>query len=483
MFVEKVNSALRLMAVDAKAHKLGLGPGLTLADARARIPHLKAVDMDRDADAVFLERLADFCDRYTPLVGLAGDDGLVLDITGCVHLFGGEAALFTQILEKLKTNGVTALASIAGTPDAAQALARFADPLKLEARIIAPGKDADAVRGLPIHALNLTSDTLNGLSRAGLKTIGGLAEQPRPALAARFGEALTNKLTRTLGERDARIAPRRPLPPCMAEQRFAEPIGLESDILATLGTLAGRTARLLEERGEGGRRFEASLFRADGRVERLAVETGSPMRNPAALLRLFQERLAALADPLDPGFGFDLIRLGVQACTPLEPGQTSLDSTHIAEQELAMLIDRLSTRFGAEAVQRFVPVDSHIPERAVQMRPAIRQEGNTLLWAHPSPHSAPARPLHMFETPQPIETLAEVPDGPPLKFRWRRVLHDIISAEGPERIADEWWHTPAMSRDYYRIEDAHGRRYWVFREGLYGRETTEPRWFLHGIFA
>lgn len=498
VFVEKIKGALRLGAVDAKADSLGLGPGLTLADARARVPKIEAIDMDRAADADFLDMLADFCDRYTPLVALDGSDGLILDITGCAHLFGGEANLCQSILARFKQSHIQAQASVAGTPDTARALARFGGE-----KIVPGGQEAEAVWRLPVAALGfypgplnagtlnaqslngdgLDADALNGLMRAGLKTIGDLARQPRQPLATRFGEVLTKRLACVLGEKDARITPRRSLPLCMAEQRFADPIGLESDILATLCALAERTGQILEERGEGGRRFEATLFRADGKVERLTVETGNAIRAPQILERLFRERLDALTDPLDPGFGFDLIRLSVVVCEPLAPGQISLDSTHIEAEELGMLIDRLSTRFGIAAIKRFVPVDTHIPERAVQDVAAIAHAKNPMPWAKPTPGAAPARPIHMFATPQPIETLAEVPDGPPLRFRWRRVLHDIVHAEGPERIAAEWWRKQEMTRDYFRVEDGEGRRYWVFREGLYGVETIKPLWFLHGIFA
>ncbi|WP_244669129.1 Y-family DNA polymerase [Rhodobium orientis] len=474
VFIEKDRSALRLAAGDARAEKLGLCPGLALADARARIPELEAVEMDRAADAAFLERIADFCDRYTPLVALDPPDGLILDITGCAHLLNGEDRLHADIKKRLAALGITVRASIAGTPEAAKALARFG-----RERIVPAGGEPDAVAPLPAAALDLAPQTVQALSRAGLKTVGALAERPRPPLAARFGADLVARLAGVLGERDLRITPRRPMPPTMAERSFAEPIGLEADMLEALRSLASHVCGSLETRGEGGRSFEAAFFRTDGRVFRIGIETVEPQRDPAVLIRLFRERLGALPDPLDPGFGFDFIRLAVIASEPAAMPQTSLDGSEAAEQEVSDLIDRLIARFGRDAVRRFVAVDSHIPELAARTVPALGAAEDGTPWIPPE---AQSRPIHLFDPPQPIETLAEVPDGPPLRFRWRRAMHDIARAEGPERIAAEWWRADGLTRDYYRVEDGAGRRYWVFREGLYGLEAERPRWFLHGIF-
>jgi len=476
VFAEKLKSALRIVATDRKAERLGLHPGLAVADARARVPNIDVVEMDRSADVVFLEALADFCDRYTPLVALDPPDGLVLDVTGCAHLFAGEDGLHADLLDRLTRGGVEAHATIAGTPDTARALARFAD-----IAIVSPGREKEAVAPLPIAALDIEAESVKGLVRAGLKTIAAIANEPRQPLAARFGATLVNRLARVLGEKDARIRARRPLPPCVAEQRFAEPIGAESDILMSLKNLAAETGDILLRRGEGGRLFAAAFYRTDGTVRRLGVETGRPVRDPATLERLFRERLDSLIDPLDPGFGFDLIRLEVTATDTFVPAQTGLDNTIVEDEEVAALVDRLATRFGTGAVLRFVAHDTHIPERAASAVPAIDLEGTRAHWPAPDP-DAPVRPVHMFAPPQPITTMAEVPDGPPLRFRWRKVLHQIVRAEGPERITPEWWRTPAPARDYYRIEDMEGRRYWVFREGLYDSEGAAPRWFLHGIF-
>lgn len=475
--VERTGNALRLAAPGREALALGLSPGLTLADARARVPELQVVEMDPAADRRLLERLADFCDRYTPLVALDLPQGLVLDITGCAHLFGGEGGLRESLMERLERAGIETRATVAGTPQAARALARFGD-----IDLVPCGGEAHAVDGLPVSALDIERESVVALTRAGLKTVGDLALRPRTALAARFGRELIARLGRILGEEDIRISPRRPLPSCMVERRFAEPVTWVEEALEALSTEVGR---LLEARGEGGRAFEAAFFRTDGKVERLWLETGRPTRDQKPLMRLFRERLDALADPLDAGFGFDLIRLSVMRTEHFVPAQASLDGRHAEEEEVAELLDRLGVRFGPEAVTRFVPVDTYIPERAAHAVPAAEVAEKAGAWTMPDADGPPLRPIHLFDPPQPIEALSEVPDGPPLRFRWRRVLHEIARAEGPERIAPEWWRQDrcdGLTRDYYRLEDAAGRRFWVFREGLFS-EQYAPRWFVHGTFA
>ncbi|WP_425107059.1 Y-family DNA polymerase [Ancylobacter sp.] len=479
-----MHNALRLAALDRAARRAGLAPGLTLADARARVPDLAVLDHDPAADAAFLEEVADDCDRWTPLVALdtpdGVPDGLMLDITGCAHLFGGEAALRARLLTHLQRHGLGALAVIAGTPDAARALARSG-----KGGVVPPGGEAQAVAGLPVARLGIGAEIVTGLSRAGLKTIGDLAARPGTPLAARFGMDLLTRLARTLGREDVRLVPRRPLPECIAERRFAEPIARTADIEATLALLVDDLALMLEARGMGGRAFEAGFFRTDGAVRRLRIETARPLRDGAALARLWRERIEALADPLDPGFGFDLVRLGVLRAEPLNPAQVSLDGRAVEEEEVTALIDRLSVRLGRERVLRFLQRDTHDPDRASTLVPA---GGSPAPSPAPTLPELPARPLTLFDPPQPVEALAEVPDGPPLRFRWRRVVHEVARAEGPERLAPEWWRQPAAAptRDYYRVENREGRRFWLFRAGLYGREaagpTGQPRWFLHGLF-
>ncbi|HSI41885.1 MAG TPA: DNA polymerase Y family protein, partial [Xanthobacteraceae bacterium] len=385
--------------------------------------------------------------------------------------------------------GLAARAAIAGTPDAARALARFhagAEAGGPPVLAVPPGEEAAHIRPLPLAALGLDAERRLALGRAGLKTVADLADRPRAPLAARFGADLISRLERTLGEAGAPISPRRPPPVFMVEQNFAEPIARIADALATLRALAGELMPRMERRGEGGRRFEASFFRSDGAVRRVDLATSLPCRDAPALARLFDERLEALSDPLDPGFGFDLIRLAALVTEPLAPRQARLDGDAEPAEAVAALVDRLAARYGPARTVRLAPRDSHIPERVTRRLPAALTNPDATLWPDvPALDRPPHRPLSLFDPPQPVEALAEVPDGPPLRFRWRRVLHEIARAEGPERIAAEWWReaSDAPTRDYYQVEDAEGRRFWLFREGLYEREVVRPRWFLHGLFA
>lgn len=512
-FVERQGGAIRIVALDPRALRLGLTPGLTLADARARVPDLCAVDQDPHADQLWLERIADACDRWTPMVAIDAPGGVTLDITGCAHLAGGETALAEQVVERLGRGGLHVRHALGGTPQAAQALARFQT---------APAADeAQALRRLPIAALALGDDAETALRRAGLKTIGELASRPAAPLAARFGIDMPARLDRLLGRADSRIAPRRAPPALVFERRFAEPIARTEDVLAILDELVGEAGAAMEERREGGRRFVARLYRSDGAVREVGIETGLPTRDPTVTARLLRERIDALADPIDPGFGFDQVRLAVPVVEPLAPAQLRLEGGGMSEQATAALIDRLSTRLGRGRVRRFARADTHIPEQQALTLPAI-DPIDPAPWPEPAAGEPPLRPLHLFDPPQPVEVLAEVPDGPPRRFRWRRSLHEVTRFEGPERIAGEWWRVPVerlpdppdtvnapkrgrddpplpdpaeapprrtrplrplLTRDYFRVEDARGRRFWLFRHGLYEREAGDPAWYVHGLFA
>lgn len=483
--VEPVRGALRLAALEGDALALGLAPAMSLADARAQEPGLRVFDLDPHADQDWLERLCDGCARYTPVVALDPPHGLMLDITGCAHLWGGEEALARAAADRLEGAGLTVRHALAGTPEAAHALARFPT---------APAPDEDAVvRRLPVEALGLEPDSATALRRAGLRTVADLAARPAAALAARFGEEAVDALHRLLGLGQRPLAPRRPRPALRVERRFAEPMASTAHALQVLEEMAAEASERLAERGQGGRKFEALFFRSDGLAFPLRVETGLPVRDAPAIMRLVRERIDALSDPLDPGFGFDMLRLTVPRAEPMAPTQLALEGGTVRREEsVAALVDRLSIRAGRQRIRRLVPGDSHIPEQAQLALPAIENRAPAAWPERQEASDPPMRPLHLFDPPQPIEVVAEVPDGPPHRFRWRRALHEVTRFEGPERIAPEWWQAKdgavegqsiGRTRDYYRVEDARGRRYWIFRHGLYGTEAAHPRWYVHGLFA
>jgi len=476
-----VKSALRITALNNEAARRGLKAGMALADARAMYPALLVADADPQADQCLLEAIADWCDRYTPLVGLAAPDGLVLDVSGCAHLFGGEAALCRDLISRLAAQGFEACAAIADTPGCAWSIARYG-----ASHIVPPGCARKALLPLPLAALRLEPEVIVALAQVGLKLIADVIDLPRPPLTARFGESLVRRIDQALGREDEPITPCLPVPAYVAEQRFAEPIALERDVLATLAHLAHELARALERRGEGARLLQAALFRTDGKVRRIEVGMADPMRDAARIKQLFIDRLAAVGEASDPGFGFDVVRLSVLMVERLDPAQTGFAAPDHAA-DLMHLIDRLGARFGPRHVTRLVPQDTHIPEFAAVGMPAHMAGMNERPQQIMEQDSlAPRRPVRLFAQPERIEAIAEVPDGPPVRFRWRRVLHEVAHAEGPERIAMEWWRDEegrSLTRDYFRVESRQGVRAWLYREGLYVHETAQPRWFLHGLFA
>jgi protein ImuB len=475
-----------LLAVDAEAERLGLTVGLALAQARAMHPTLTAVPADAAADACFLDAIAEACQRYTPLVALDPPDGILLDIGGCAHLFGGEENLCDDVLARMTRWGFSARAAIATTIGAASALARFGE--------IGPPCDAgldarERLAPLPLPALRLSEETVAALARVGLKRIGDILGLPRAPLAARFGTDLLRQLDRALGREDEPLSPRLPVAPYVAEKSFHEPIAREEDVLASIERLASRLETALAAHGEGARRLELALFRTDGVVKRIATGTSRPVRDPEAIRALFVERLAALGDEIDPGFGFDLARLSVLNAEAFPDEQIGLGARE-DQAELDRLVDRLSARLGRRRVSRLLARDSHIPELAAASMPAQAMTRAELGWdvfrRFRAAAGLSARPLRLLAKPEPItDIFALVPDGPPMRFRWRRALHEVIRAEGPERIEGAWWSEEGgPARDYFQVEDKAGLRFWLFRAGLYrDMAPSPPRWFLHGIYA
>ncbi len=794
--------ALRLAAVNAPAAALGLAPGLPLADARARHPALEVSAAEPDEAARMLARLADACERYTPLVSLDGADGLMLDVTGCAHLFGGEEGLVRDLLRRVAAAGFMGRAALAATGGAAFALARFAPG---RGGVVVPAEEdlSALLAPLPPDALRLAGPAVEALARLGFRRVGDLFGKPRAPLAARFGMDLLRRLDEALGHVPTAVDYRFPPPIFCAERVLAEPVERVEDVLGLAAHLAATLAGAMERHGAGARRLDLALFRVDGKVTRLSIGTSRPLRDPEVVRRLFAEKVAALSS-LDPGFGFELVRLAVREAAPLDIRQEGFGADEDWARALDALVDRLATRFGSERVLRLELQDRYVPEHACREVPAqgargwagavpalaacapgmavpeevrapplpeaarslpqqvlsaapgpdgmrpppaaraepmpgemarqplavevadgVRREpelregrtgallpadppvlpfqtafggrrvsanapvpagpcapgrlpawdealflvrasfragegtsgrtaasdvrraaeppfppvaeralvverepgglaggavaGRVILdgeaggpdekvpfppvdgalpasrppaargsgaatagcvtfgpWAlerpvsrdlfpflrendgcRPAPESGtgaapghvrglmpgeggapepmddrgavpgggpeparagaqsagekaargwrgkaggaearsvpddapdlagPARPLRLLERPEPVEAVAEVPDGPPIRFRWRRVRHIVARAEGPERIAAEWWRSGAdlPARDYFRVETLSGRRFWLFRAGLYGAQADGPSWFLHGLFG
>ncbi len=477
---------MRLTALDENAQAAGLKRGQGLAEARAICPGLVAIDEDSAADRRFLDALADWCDRYTPLVALEGQDGLFLDITGSAHLFGGEAALLSDVLHRMTGLGLAVRGAVSSTPGLSSAVARFG-----ESRVIADSEIEAVLAPLPIAALRVGADVVQALAKVGLKQVGDLLEAPRAPLARRFGPHLLLRLDQAAGMDEEAISPRLPVASLSAERRLAEPIQSEEDILSLAGQVAEALKPSLEARAAGGRMFELVLFRVDGKVFRLTAGASRPLRDGPRIARLFAERLTGVHDDLDVGFGFEILRLNVLSHDAFDHAQGDFDGDGSRQQSLADFIDQVSARLGPECLKTYQLRESHIPERAMVAVDAIHHalgKPQRLPEAAPLDHGhllQKERPLRLFAHPEPLEAFAvEVPDGPPIRFRWRRLTHQVRRAEGPERLAAEWWldGEDAPTRDYFRLESDNGQRFWVYRQGLYD-QVANPRWFMHGIFA
>jgi protein ImuB len=474
-----------LVAVNRAALRAGLKPGMTVADAQAVVPFLQLAPADPQGERSLLERLAEGCLCYTPWAvadpwtdSLDGG-GLVLDIGGCAHLMGGEEALLDDLLGRLRRLGFTARAAVADTTGAAWAWARFG---AADRPCLPPGRPAVALAALPVTALRLPPATTTALIRLGLRWIGQVAALPRPSVAARFGRMVGLRLDQALGDQDEPLSPRQPPEVPQVHASFAEAIARAEDVAAATRFLLDRLAALLEPRRLGVRRLEVAAFRLDASTVRLFIGTSRPSRDPRHLFRLLAEPLS----DLDAGFGIETLRLAAVETGPLEAAQAALGAGMAAasEEGLALLVDSLGNRLGFDRVFSFAARQSHLPERAVE---AVAAGAPDIKDGGAAPASRPAwpqarRPVRLLARPEAVDAVAPVPDAPPLLFRWRRRIHRIRHAEGPERLAAEWWRNDQPDRDYYWVEDEAGRRFWLYREGLYGG-ALPPRWFLHGIFA
>ncbi len=538
--LEKHGNTRRIAALDQPAIRAGLHLHQPLADALAVYPKLIVADAGPEACNDALTALASWAQRYSPWTAPAPPSGVWLDITGCAHLWGGEAQLAEDFLCRLEARGIPARAAIAPAFGSAYALAHHA-----ERYVIVPSQGADAATDraqktpfrddrveklstllapLPMERLRISGETANLLRKLGLFTIGDIQKLPRAGLSRRFPDLLP-QLDKAIGRAQEAIDFLRPPSPWIERLRFAEPVSGPEDIeRVTVKLLEMLCARLQAER-QGGLKFEVSFFRSDGGVETMAVSTALPVRDPARIMRLFREKLGLI----DAGFGIDLAMIVAPKTEPLDELQSSIlrsNKNAASVEDLAALIDALENRLGKGKVYRLAPQESYIPEHGVnrigpiaspelspssparraynERTPHSKQaDGRGGRPNPPSPHSLSQRerdsvrggdagwkhigerPIRLFARPQPIDVTAALPDEPPVLFRWRKVLHRIARAEGPERIAPEWWRGNAYEasqvRDYYRIESTNGLRFWVFREGIYGGEQL-PRWYLHGLF-
>jgi len=458
-------------AVTAAAAERGARAGARLTDARALDPELVAVPGDPAGDAVALARLAVWANRWSPLVEVDGADGLRLDIGGIAHLFGGETGLVSDAGKRFAALGLTARIAIAPTAGAAWALAHHRP-------CICDDDIAGRLSSLHVAALRLDSDTVRTLERLGLKTVGALIEVPRLALARRFRRAanVVDALDRALGRKPEPLTAAPANPPPRSSLRLEEPATHPEAAPQALERLIPELVLQLQQRHLGARRLALHGFRVDGSVASASVTTTIASREPKHLRRLLADKAAAL----DPEFGFDAFALTAEWSEALGAAQESLVDEPSGEQEVARLVDRLTVKLGPRAVRRPELHESHVPERAIGWVAAVASSTPSIA------RKERLGPSRLLDRPEAIDVIYATPEGMPRRFRWRRVLHDIARVEGPERIAPEWWRQPSSARlrDYYRVEDGEGRRYWIYREGLIGDGRGGlPVWFMHGLFG
>jgi protein ImuB len=475
-----------LAAINPAAAAAGLAPGMPLADALSFLPGLVAAAAQPAEDAAALRRLAEWCGRYSPWTAPDGTDGIKIEITGCAHLWGGEDGLAADLATRLGRQGIAFRIAIADTIGAAWALARFAP--SDEATILPPLAICAGLTPLPVEALRLDPVTVQGLRRVGLRRVGDLCVMPRDALACRFGAKVTWRLDQALGDLPEPLSPLGEPPVRRMRLSFAEPIADPADLARATERLAADLVLRLARQGSGARRLELAFHRVDGRVERIVLGTARPSRDPRHLAALFNARL----DTIDPGLGVEDMILAVFAVEPLPPEQIGFAGSGADAETLSLapLLDRLGNRFGLAALSRIETRESHIPERAAVAVPVDNSSSAHIPRSGDREGRAdkPPRPIRLFEPPEPVGAFWLLPDDPPFRFTWRRRVHRVSRADGPERIAEEWWRPAASGagsggiRDYYRVEDKDGRRFWLFRAGLAGGDRP-PRWYVHGVFA
>lgn len=472
-------NAMRLTSLDEMSETLGLTLGQGLAEARAIHPSVEVADENRVADRALLEAVADWCDRYTPLVAIDGENGLLLDITGCAHLFGGEELLLNDVMLRLFQMGFDARGAISGWPGLSWAVCRFGG-----GGVVADREKEAIAAPLPVAGLRLDRDLVGALRKLGLKRIGDILPLPRAPLTRRFGRQVLLRLDQLLGDVEEPISPRRPVPVLSCERRLLEPIRAEEDILYLAGQVALLLLPSLEARGAGGRVFELVLFRVDGKVFRIEAGASQPLREPQRIAALFSERLKAVHDDLDAGFGFEILRLNVLRHDDFRSSQADFEGQGQHAASLGDFVDRVSARLGEHALQGVALRQSHVPERASIFLPALDMHAASKREDLGFGFQVCDRPVRLLRYPEPVEAVAEVPDGPPFRFRWRRILHEVLRAEGPERISPEWWldEEDPGERDYFRLEVKTGQRLWLYRKGHYHQDMA-PGWYVQGVFA
>jgi protein ImuB len=485
------NNRVIVTAANAIAEKEGIYAGGVVADARAIVPTLTVVEDKPGRAGRLLRGLGEWCIRFTPLAAVDGEDGLVLDVTGCPHLWGGEAAYLREMQQRLETAGYTVRAGMADSMLAAWAVARFgrgraqgSERAAVRAQavggdtgdccIVAPGRQLEALSTLPPMALRLEPEIAERLLQLGLSTIDKFVAIPRRALRRRFGPGLLQRLDEALGREEERLEPICPVAEFSERLPSLEPIQTRTGIEIALQRLLNTLCRRLQQEGKGLRACTFRAYRIDGKVEQLEISTTRATHQADHLFSLFGIKLQTM----EPALGIELFLLEAPKTEDVCATQTALWSgtSGLEDTGLAALLDRFVGKFGAGVIHRYVPEERYWPERSIREATDLRERPGCG-WRSDRP-----RPVQLLSRPEPITVTAPIPDYPPMLFRYKGMLHTIARADGPERIEREWWIEEGPHRDYYAVEDEEGRRYWLFRSGHY-RDDDSPEWFIHGFFA
>jgi protein ImuB len=461
---------MRITAANELAGVKGIVKGMVVADARAMIPSLQVFDDEPGLSDRLLNSIAKWCIRYTNIVSVDPPDGLILDVTGCAHLWGGEMLYIKDISHRLKKRGYDVRATMADSIGTAWAIAHFGGP----SPIIESRQQMEALLPLPPAALRLELNSIDRLHKLGLHQIRNFISMPRSALRRRFGKNMLLKLDQALGHETEPIIPVQPIEPWRERLPCLEPIVTATGIEIALMRLLEMICTRLQQEGLGIRKALFTGFRVDGRLEKMEIGTHRATSNRTHLYKLFQEKISTI----EPGLGIELFMIEALKTDKCISRQEKLWDTKagLENVELAELMDRMTNRFGVSPIHRYLPAEHYLPEKSFREAVTLN-EVSAVRWNIDRP-----RPLQLLSIPQPVEVTAPIPDYPPMLFRYQGRLHKIKKADGPERIEQEWWIQDGPHRDYYVVEDEEGNRYWLFRSGHY-REDKITKWFIHGFFA
>ncbi|WP_199117776.1 DNA polymerase Y family protein [Pedobacter sp. ASV28] len=457
-----------IKAANSLAESQGVGCGMVVADCKAILPELEILDYEPGTEVKLLSAIAEWCIRYTPLVGVDEPNGLFLDTSGCAHLWGGEESYLEDIQRKLVALGYDVRGAIADTIGTAWAVARFGR----EPSIVGTQQQLQALQALPPAALRLEPQVLSRMKKLGLHRTADFIAMPRPALRRRFGQGLLDRIEQALGQLPEVIKPVKPVDPYQERLPSLEPIRTAKGIEIALQELLQMLCKRLESEGMGLRTCIFSAHRIDGNIQQIQIGTGHPSFNIAHLFKLFELKIATLK----PDLGFELFVIVAPIVEPANDKQDALwETSYQNDMKVAELLDRLAGKVGNGHIHRYLPDEHHWPERSIKEAGALHEKADTS-WRDDLP-----RPIHLLPKPERIEVTAPIPDYPPMLFRYKGELYHVAKAEGPERIEQEWWLAEELYRDYYCIEDEKGNRYWLFRSGPY--DLGRPEWFIHGFFA